>query len=718
MSATITCATGINYNGTTLQENTEFTRTQCGTAFKSVMTEISGLACSRTTAGYLWAHGDENTGNNKKIIAINPNAQNKNDELVMTVNISGDPERDDWEDIATGVYNNKNYVFIGAFGDNDLAFNNQYYIYFFEEPAITSGSTVTKSVSYIKFGYPDNQAHNTETLMYDNIEQMFYIADKVENGVCHLYKLPFQTNYGTSLQTLTKVCALGNGSVFNYLTGGDITPDGQWMAIKSKPYVLLWQRQGSESLATTAQRNPVQVMAYQEEKQGESLAWLDASTFYTTSDQKKDMPIYKYVRTIVVDPTVAEATSITIDGVALTGFAADNFTYNVVLPYGTTSMPQIEATAANEGTVQVNLPLSIPGAATVVCTSKDGQNSVTYTINLTVSAMPATDATLATLKVNGSLISGFSASTLNYTYQIAYTDALPVVTAEANESHANVQINNVTEVTKTGTNATVVVMAQDGQTSLTYTITFSRKDFVKKLNEVIMTNKYSAFIPESDSTKIRAYYIAGEAVPTVQSHSEGDGTTWSQSGSVITLTGADETSVSYNLVVEPVTPVAFTTDEIVCNGSETWIKSAYGWDSSKKWKFSKTDSDYTREMNGKTHVELFLPACDTVVLKAANTTERDIRTYVNGVEVGSKQKFYKAGITLVVNQSAPFMLTIASAQTSGDGGLASVRMARRKTTALGEAIAEHAQADKLLIDGQIYILRDGKYYSLTGQELK
>ena len=717
MSATITWAAGINYNGTNLQENTEFTRTQCGTAYKDVMTEISGLACSRTTPGYLWAHGDENTGSNKKIIAINPNASSKNNELVMTVNISGDPGRDDWEDIATGVYNNTNYVFIGAFGDNDLKNKDNYYIYYFEEPAITSGNTITKSVNYIRFGYPDNQPHNTETLMYDNIEQMFYIADKVENGVCHLYKLPFRTDYGTSVQTVTQVCALGNGSVFNYITGGDISPDGKWMAIKNKPYALLWERQGSESLATTAQRDPVQIMAYEAEKQGESFAWLDASTFYTTSDQKKDMPIYKYVRTIVVDPTVAEATSITIDGVALTGFAADNFTYNVVLPYGTTSMPQIEATAANEGTVQVNLPLSIPGAATVVCTSKDGQNSVTYTINLTVSATPATDATLATLKVNGSLISGFSASTLDYTYQIAYTDALPVVTAEANESHANVQINNVTEVTKTGTNATVVVMAQDGQTSLTYTITFSRKDFVKKLNEVIMTNKYSAFIPESDSTKIRAYYIAGEAVPTVQSHSEGDGTTWSQSGSVITLTGADETSVSYNLVVEPVTPVAFTTDEIVCNGSETWIKSAYGWDSSKKWRFSKTDSDYTREMNGKTHVELFLPSCDTIVLKAGGSNERAVRFYINGVQLGDKVTLAKAGTTLVVEQSAPFMLTVASAQTSGDGGVASVRMARKSATALDEVLSG-AKAEKVLHDGQIYILRDGKVYTVTGEEVK
>ncbi|MBO5718046.1 MAG: hypothetical protein J6R71_00245, partial [Bacteroidales bacterium] len=232
----------INYNGTKLSTNDKFTRTECGTAYKDVLKEVSGLACSRQTPGYLWAHGDENTGEDKKIVAIKPDGS-----LVMTLNISGDPGRDDWEDIATGVYNGKNYIFIGAIGDNDLAYKDSYYIYYFEEPAITSG-TQTISVNYIRFGYPDNKAHNTETLMYDNIEHVFYIADKAEGAACHLYTLPFQTNYGTSTQKLTEVCALGNGNTFDLATGGDISPDGKWMAIKNKEYILLWERQGSESL--------------------------------------------------------------------------------------------------------------------------------------------------------------------------------------------------------------------------------------------------------------------------------------------------------------------------------------------------------------------------------------------------------------------------------------------------------------------------------------
>lgn len=285
-------AAGINYDGTNLDLNKEFVRTQCGTQWKKTMKEISGLAASRTTPGYLWEHGDENLDGNRRILAIQPDGTQ-----IMEVKINtGSSDRDDWEDIATGGYDGKSYVFIGAFGDNDGNFKDEYYIYYFEEPTIVSGTTITVSVNYIRFGYPDEKAHNTETLMYDNVEQAFYIADKVKDAACSLYRLPFRTDYGNELQKLTLVTSLGTTDKFDLVCGGDISPDGNWMAIKNKKVVLLWERQGTESLSETAKRRPVQIDAYEKEEQGESLAWLDASTFYTTSDSKDDVPIYRYVR--------------------------------------------------------------------------------------------------------------------------------------------------------------------------------------------------------------------------------------------------------------------------------------------------------------------------------------------------------------------------------------------------------------------------------------
>ena len=549
VSATMAWGAGINYNGTTLQENTDFTRTECGTMKKKTMKEISGLAASRQTPGYLWAHGDENTGDNRKIIAIQPDGT-----LAMTVNLTPpNTDRDDWEDIATGIYDGKNYVFIGAIGDNDLAFNDQYYIYYFEEPAISSG-TQNVTVNTIRFGYPDNTAHNTETLMYDNVEQMFYIADKAD-GVCHLYKLPFSTTYGTGVQRLTEVCALGNGSKFKLANGGDITPDGHWMAIKNEEYILLWERQGAESLSATAQRNPMQVMAYQKEEQGESLAWLNDSLFYTTSDSKKDTPIYQYVR------------------------------------WGGTT----------------------PGTPSI--------DTIPETIDSTARA----------------------------------------------------------------------------------------------IREVILSNHYYAYINEGE-TVIRGWYLAGTSVPVIDSCLLSTGATWAQTNDTVTITALNGTTAVYTIYVQPVTPVEFSAAEIVFDGTETWVKSAYGWDGTKKWRFSKTDSDYSREIAGKTHVELFLPACDTLYLTPFSGTERDVRFYINGVEFGSKTKFVKAGLTLNVQQSAPFMLTIASAQTSGDGGIAAIRMARKNNSALDiETTKSDVHCVKVLREGRLYIRLGEKIYDITGR---
>lgn len=706
MSATIAWgATGINYDGNTLELNNDFTRTQCGTQKKKTMKEISGMACSRQTPGYIWEHGDENLDSDRRILAIQPDGTQQ-----MEVKVSTSSTRDDWEDIATGIYGGKNYIFIGAIGDNDLQFKDKYYIYYFEEPTITSGST-TITASEIVFGYPDNKAHNTETLMYDNVEQMFYIATKVE-GVCSLYKLPFKTNY-SGKQTLTKVCDLGNGSVFNLCTGGDITPDGNWMAIKNKEYILLWERQGSESLSETAKRRPVQIAAYQAEAQGESLAWDDYTTFYTTSDQKNDVPIYKYTR--AVDHSIAEVTGITVNGEPLAGFKKDQLTYNVVLPYGTTEVPTVLATASSDGTIVVTKPASLPGAVTVTCTSKDGKNSVTYTINFTVSATQSSDATLKSLSVNGSLIKGFDANKTEYVDTIAYTAELPVVSAEVNDPTAKLAINQVTEVTKAGNDATVVVTAQDG-TKKTYTITFRRADAIKTINEVILSNSYSAYI-NSGETIIHGWYLAGETAPTIKSYIVSEGATWKQEGNTVTLTGADGASTAYTVDIQAVSPVAYTGQEIVFDGSETYIKGAYGWDNTKKWKFSKTDNDYSREIAGKTHVELFLPACDTVVLKAGGNNERDIKVYINGAQLGDKVKLLKAGNTFVVGQSAPFMMSIVSAQTSGDGGIAAIRMARKTTTGLN-TIDDRRQSIKRIENGMLMIERNGAVYNAQGQIIR
>lgn len=274
------------YNGVTVPVNNDYIRTQVGTTSRQVVKEISGLACSRVTPGYLWAEWDEGNSN---ILALAPDGRRQ-----MSVSIADMIDRDDWEDICTGTYRDIPYIFIGAFGDNYSVWADQYYIVCLPEPAIESG-TVQVSATLIRFGFPDGECHNVETLMYDPVDEMFYMVDKTGDAAPTLYHLAMRLDYGEELQRLSAGQKLGKkGDKWRNITAGDISPDGSLIAIKNKQVLLLWTRDGQESVSVTLTRQPEQIGTYEEEEQGEAIAWLDNYTFYTTSDSKNDTPIYMY----------------------------------------------------------------------------------------------------------------------------------------------------------------------------------------------------------------------------------------------------------------------------------------------------------------------------------------------------------------------------------------------------------------------------------------
>lgn len=301
-------APSLVYNGDTLEWNTEWTRRQCGTLdISATIIEVSGIACSRVTPGYIWMQSDETA---RYIIATDEVGAKRYAKVKMSKTI-----RWDWEDMSGGVYNDTNYLFIGAFGDNEETDGN-YSVVYFPEPAIDSLTPeITITPSQIKYVYPDGKKHNNETLMYDNIDQKIYIVTKVYYDVCQVFSLPFSTTYGDSTVTLTYECDLGlksdlgSGSKpskgFHLATGGDVSPDGHHILIKNHnnivptySWILYWHREDGESVADAIRRQqPQPLRCYTNEWQGEAICWLDSTTFYTTSDADDgNPPIYKYTK--------------------------------------------------------------------------------------------------------------------------------------------------------------------------------------------------------------------------------------------------------------------------------------------------------------------------------------------------------------------------------------------------------------------------------------
>ena len=297
------------YNGDTLEWNYGWQKRQCGTLdIEKNIIEVSGIACSRVTPGYIWMQSDETV---KYIIATTE----KGDERACKVNFTKNI-RWDWEDMSGGVYNDVNYLFIGAFGDNDET-DGEYSVVYFEEPAIDPANTpeVTVTPNRIKYVYPDGKKHNNEALMYDNLTSEIYIITKVYYDVCQVFRLPFRLDYGDEVQTLEYICDLGVKSDlgdgnkpykgFHLVTAADISPDGKYILIKNHNnivatycWVLYWERQEGESVADAVKRQPQPIRAYNTyEWQGEAICWLDDDTFYTTSDADDgNPPIYKFTR--------------------------------------------------------------------------------------------------------------------------------------------------------------------------------------------------------------------------------------------------------------------------------------------------------------------------------------------------------------------------------------------------------------------------------------
>lgn len=316
-------APDLTYNGEVLEWNTEFDRTLAESLNPSaVIPEVSGIACSRVTPGYLWMESDEIQD---YIIATDETGQTR----YAKVQFPGENYLWDWEDLCGGVYNGKDYLFIGAFGDNKEV-RSDYCIVWFEEPEIT-GEQINITPSRINYAYPDGKSHNAEALMYDNVEQTLYVITKVYYNVCQVFKLPFRTDYGSEKQTLEYVCDLGvkadlgegdnPDKGFHLVTAADITPDGKYILIKNQnntnaqySWILIWEREEGESVDAALKRQPQPLRCYEVEWQGEAICWKDNNTFFTTSDSDEGErpPLYLYTRKGEPEPLVKR--SFTIDG--------------------------------------------------------------------------------------------------------------------------------------------------------------------------------------------------------------------------------------------------------------------------------------------------------------------------------------------------------------------------------------------------------------------
>ncbi|MEO6850303.1 MAG: hypothetical protein ABI203_01660 [Mucilaginibacter sp.] len=256
------------------------------------MDEISGIAASHIHKGIYYVHND--SGDTSRFFAITPQGKIKS-----VLYFEGDHKDKlgvhDCEDIAVGIgpVKGKSYVYLGDIGDNDVKYP-YITVYRMEEQKAWIGkdSIIKVNAVPVHLKYPDGP-RDAESLMIDPVEKLIYIVSKRSDSVT-VYTSSLNFKAGDTL-TLTKRCKLYFKGIkpFKWITGGDISADGQQILLKDYVKVYYWKRSNNEPVWKTLQKKPTE-LPYETEKQGEAIGFTpDAKGYYTTSEGVF-APIYYY----------------------------------------------------------------------------------------------------------------------------------------------------------------------------------------------------------------------------------------------------------------------------------------------------------------------------------------------------------------------------------------------------------------------------------------
>ena len=200
----------------------------------------------------------------------------------------------------------------------------------------------------------------------------------------------------------------------------------------------------------------------------------------------------------IVSSNNADLANLTLSATALSpSFTAATTSYTAGVSNATTSMTVTPTRAQANATIKVNgaavvsgspsaaIPLAIGVTPiTILVTAQDGTTK-TYTVNVTRAALVSNNADLADLAPSiGTLSPAFAAATIDYTTGVSYATSSLTLTPTLAQPNATVTVNGTAVTSGTPSPAipltvgvtpiTILVTAQDGTTSKTYTLNVTR----------------------------------------------------------------------------------------------------------------------------------------------------------------------------------------------------------------------------------------------------
>jgi len=217
------------------------------------LTEASGLALSKRVPGRLWTHNDSG----KPVLT----ALDQQGSVTAQVAVNG-AAVEDWEAITVGPCAGGSCVYIGDIGDNDGK-RARITVYRAPEPDASGRSMQAEA---LHAAYPDG-GHDAETLLFAN--GRLYIVTKGDTGPVAVYRFPAELKPGETMKLERVVQLSAKPSQAERITDGSVSPDGQWVALRTKESLMFYP---SGVLAGAAKATRTIDLRSLKEPQGEGVA--------------------------------------------------------------------------------------------------------------------------------------------------------------------------------------------------------------------------------------------------------------------------------------------------------------------------------------------------------------------------------------------------------------------------------------------------------------
>ncbi len=192
-------------------------------------------------------------------------------------------------------------------------------------------------------------------------------------------------------------------------------------------------------------------------------------------------------------------------------FEADKFEYEIILPWRTKELNAVQPVPGSKGQRITIKEGTVNGTTIIEVLAQDGETTAEYKLNF--STEKSSESTLSNITVGDNDLDGFDPTVLDYVYTLPYgTTFAPVIGYDKVVEEQNVI---VTDRGLNGT-STILVVAEDGENSSTYTITYkvAESGFENKPANIYLGGK--EFTLQEGEFNYEVTLEEGEELPTIE----------------------------------------------------------------------------------------------------------------------------------------------------------------------------------------------------------